>query len=138
MHTLNTNNTLNTNKKPSTFFRFKWDFFLCLTKVLDTNRSDSITDDERGFLLDKKYYAQARKLFPLLFISDSPGIITFEFSLADLTPELRKEFEEFCNESNEHEIGIFLHEIAARFFENINYDKTHTLVLSHLQTVVKP
>ena len=129
---------LGIHTKPRTFFRFKSEFFLCLTKVLDTNRSDSVPDEERGFLLDKKYYAQARKLLPLVTISEPTDTITFEFSLEDLTLELRKEFEEFCNESNEQEIGIFLHEIAARFFENINYDKTHQLGLRHLETLMNP
>ena len=48
--------------EPWTLERFKYELFLCLTKISDTNESISVGRDETGFLSNRKYYAQANKL----------------------------------------------------------------------------
>lgn len=119
----------------SSFQRFKYDFFLCLTRVIDTNRSNSGDDKgEKGFLGDRKYYAYAKKTIYWIPISETSEPFVINFS--DLTPELKEEFQEFCRLNDQREIGIFLREIAARFFENINYAYTHDSVLSRLKVVL--
>jgi hypothetical protein len=118
--------------------RFKYEFFLCLTKVFDTNRSNSITADERGFLTDRKYYAEAKKIMYWIPISKPSELVPpFVINLSDLTPRLKAEFQDFCKLNERQEIGMFLKEIAARFFEGIDYAYTHDSVLSHLKVVLR-
>lgn len=121
-----------------TFQRFKFEFFLCLTKVIDQNKSNSVSDYERGFLTDRKYYARARdSLYWVSISKPSKPIPTFLINFSDLTPRLQKEFQAFCKYNEEREIAMFLREIAARFFENIDHGFTHDSVLSHLNVVME-
>lgn len=125
------------DKEVWTFQRFKYEFFISLTKVLDSNKSNSIIEEERSetpFLSDKKYYNQARdKMYWIPICKPSELISAFIINFSDLTPRLKSEFKEFCSLNAEREIALFLKEIAARFFENLNYEYTHESVLSHLQ-----
>ena len=116
-----------------THARFKYEFFLCLTKVIDPNRSDSIINDRCVFLADLKYYQQARKLRPLIPISKPAELVPpFIINLSDLTPRIRKELKEFIDANNEKEVYFLLKEIATKFFENIDYEYAHDSILSHL------
>lgn len=119
--------------------RFRYELFLCLTNVRDTNRSKTVTDDDKeGFLTERKYYEQARKLMSWIPISKPSELIPpFIINFSDLTPKLRSEFEDFCKLNELGEIGIFLKEIAFRFFENIDYSYAHDSVLSHLKLVLE-
>ena len=117
-----------------THSRFKYELFIRLTKVQDPNKSDSVTDEQRGFLLDKKYYAQARRLIYWIPISKPAELIPpFIIHLSDLTPRIRKEFQEFIDLATQKEAALFLKEIAVRFFEKIDYSYTHDSVIEHLQ-----
>mgnify|MGYP003576141779 CR=1 FL=1 len=118
--------------------RFKYEFFLCLTKVKVPNRSSSIAEDARIFLNDYKYYSQARKLRPWIPLTRPKELVTsFVINLSDLSPRCKEEFLEFCKLNNKHEIGFFLKEIAIKFFENIDYDYAHDSILSHLKVRVE-
>lgn len=120
-----------------TFQRFKYEFFLCLTKVLDTNKSNSISNEE-SFLSDKKYYNQARdKMYWIPISKPSELIPPFIIYLSDLTPKLKQEFQEFCMLNEQPEITMFLREVATKFFENINYEYIHDSVLSHLKVELR-
>lgn len=122
-----------------TFQRFKYEFFLCLTRVIDSNRSNSVKDeDKQGFLSDRKYYARAKDSIYWIPISKPSELIPpFVINFSDLTPRLKEEFQEFCKLNEQREIGMFLKEIAARFFENIDYAYAHDSVLSHLKVVME-
>lgn len=125
--------------KVRTFQEFEYEFFLCLTKIVSTNRSNSVKHEDRdGFLSERKYYAQAKDLMYWIPTSKhDENFPPFVINLSDLTPNLRSEFKDFCNSNESREIGIFLKEIAARFFENIDYEYTHEFVLRHLKVVVE-
>jgi hypothetical protein len=113
--------------------RFKDEFFLCLTKVIDPNRSNSIINDRCVFLADLKYYQQARKLRPWISISKPAELIPpFIINISDLTPRIRKELKEFVEFNNAKELNFLLKEIATKFFENIDYEYAHDSILSHL------
>lgn len=118
---------------------FKYEFFLHLTSIPDSNGSNSVRNDEKeGFLTERKYYVQARKLMYWIPITKPSKLIPpFIINLSDLTPRLKSEFEDFCKLNDDLEIGIFLKEIAARFFENIDYQYAHDSVLSHLMVRVE-
>jgi hypothetical protein len=64
-------------------------------------------------------------------------IPTFVINFSDLTVRLQLELQQFCKLNNSNEIAIFLKEIAARFFENIDYEYAHDSVLSHLKVVLE-
>ena len=116
-----------------THSKFKYEFFICLTKVKDPNKSESVTEDERIFLNDDKYYAQAKNLMRYIPITRPENLIPpFVFNLSDLTPKIKQEFKDYCKLNDQREISIFLKEIATKFFENIDYNYTHDSVLSHL------
>lgn len=124
--------------EPWTFQRFKYEFFLCLTKVIDSNKSRSINEEERGFLNDRKYYTRAKNVIYWIPISKpSELVLPFVINFSDLTPRLKAEFKEFCKVNGQREIGMFLKEIAARFFENIDYAYAHDSVLKHLKVVME-
>jgi hypothetical protein len=121
--------------EPWTLERFKYEFFLYLTKISDTNGSNSVGRDETRFLSDRKYYAQANKLIYRIPISKPSPPFVINFS--DLTPRLQSELQEFCKLNAEREIATFLKEIAFRFFEGINYAYAHDSVLSCLTAVLE-
>lgn len=118
---------------------FKNEFFLCLSRVIVTNQDNHINDDENGlgFLGDRKYYIQARNLMYWIPITRPSVLIPpFVINLSDLTTRLKSEFRQFCELNEKREITMLLKEIAARFFENINYEYTHESVLSCLKVAV--
>ena len=109
------------------------EFFKDLAKAVDPNRSNTVTD-ERNYLTQLKYYAQARKLIywiPITIPEDLTSLI-FIINLSDLSPRCRKEFEEFVDNSTKQEIALFLKEIATLFFEAIDFDYTHLSVIPHI------
>lgn len=78
------------------FQRFKYEFFLCLSKIIDINKSNNISENERVFLSDRKYYVQAKNLIYWIPISRPSELIPpFVINLSDLTPKLKSEFEYF-------------------------------------------
>ena len=122
-----------------TFEYFKNEF-LCLSSVIATHQDNRINGDEHelGFLGDKKYYAQAiEKMYWIPITRPFDLIPSFVINLSDLTPRLKAEFREFCELNEEKEIALFLKEIAAKFFENINFAFAHESVLSHLKVAVE-
>ncbi len=116
-----------------THTKFRDEFLLDLAKVVDPNRSNSVSD-ERNYLSQLKYYAQARRLIYWIPITKPNELIpAFIIHLSDLSPRCRKEFEEFVDLSTKKEIAFFLKEIAVIFFEAIDFNYCHRSVISHLQ-----
>ena len=116
-----------------THAKFRDECHLDLANVVDTNRSNSVSN-ERTYLSQRKYYAQARRLIYWIPISKPAELIPpFMINLSDLSPRCRKEFEEFVDLSTKQEIAFFLKEIAVPFFEAINFAYCHRSVISHLQ-----
>ena len=124
------------NKEPLplwTHAKFRDETFLDLANTIDPNRSDSV-NNERNYLSQRKYYAQARRLIYWIPITKPDELIpAFIIHLSDLSPRCRKEFEEFVDLSTKQEIAFFLKEIAIPFFEAINFAYCHRSVISHLQ-----
>jgi hypothetical protein len=113
--------------------KFRDEFRLDLANVVDTNRSNSVSN-ERTYLSQRKYYAQARRLIYWIPISKPEELIPpFIINLSDLSPRCRKEFEWFVDNSTKKEIAFFLKEIAITFFEAIDFAYCHTSVISHIQ-----
>lgn len=109
--------------------------FIHLTRIKDPNKSDSVTEIQRIYLNDYKYYAQARRLIYYIPISKPAELIPpFIIDTKDLisNPKLYAEFEEYVTGATEKEISFFLKEIAVKFFEAIDYSYTHLSVISHI------
>ena len=122
------------NKEPLwTHAKFRDECHLDLANTIDPNRSNSVSN-ERTYLSQRKYYAQARRLIYWIPISKPAELIPpFIIHLSDLSPRCRKEFEEFVDLSTKQEIAFFLKEIAIPFFEAIDFAYCHRSVISHLQ-----
>jgi hypothetical protein len=123
-------------KEVWSFGMFKYHFFDDLTLVPNPNKSDTVTDNERIFLNDLKYYAQARALRPWIPITRPDDRPPFIINLNDVCTKCREEFDEFIKLNDKHEIAFLLKEIATRFFENIDREYTHESVLSCLTVKV--
>lgn len=120
-------------KEAWTHAKFRDEFFRCLARIIDTNRSDSVSD-ERNYLSQRKYYAQARRLIYWIPITKPTELIPpFIINLSDLSPRYRKEFEEFVDISTKREIAFFLKEIAVLFFEAIDFNYCQGSVIPHIQ-----
>jgi hypothetical protein len=116
-----------------THAKFRDECFLDLANVIDTNRSNSVSN-ERNYLSQRKYYAQARRLIYWIPITKAADKIPpFIINLSDLSPRCRKEFEEFVDGSTKQEIALFLKEITLPFFEAIDFAYCHRSIISHLQ-----
>jgi hypothetical protein len=109
------------------------EIFLELTKVPNPNKLNSVNAKENNYLSDFKYYSKAIELIYWIPITRPPQLIpAFIINLSDLTPRIKKEFEEFVKLNNKKEIVMFLKEIAIKFFEAINYGYTHDSVIPHI------
>jgi hypothetical protein len=116
-----------------THAKFRDELFKDLANIIDTNRSNSV-GNERTYLSQRKYYAQARRLIYWIPITKDEELIPpFIIHLSDLSERCRKEFAEFVDNSTKREIAFFLKEIAVIFFEAIDFNYCHRSVISHLQ-----
>jgi hypothetical protein len=126
---------VSTEEAPWTLERFKYEFFLCLAQVTGNNQVHNESQNDSGFFSDRKYYLQARNI--IYRIPVSKPIPHFVINFTDLTPELQTKFGEFCELNEPRQIAVFLKDVAARFFENVNYRYTHDSVLKHLLVVLE-
>lgn len=120
-----------------THARFKDELFIHLTRIKNPNKSesDSVSECQRIYLNDYKYYQQARDLIYWIPISKpSKHIPPFRIYTEDLKSnyKLYSEFKKFISLSTEKEIAFLLKEIAVKFFEAINYGYTHNSVIPHI------
>ena len=113
-----------TQENKWTHARFKNELFIHLCRIKDENKSNGITDNQRIFLNDCKYYAQARRLIYLVPIcrpnNKIPPFIIYTEDLKS-NSKLCKEFEDYIIGATEKEVSFLLKEIAVKFFENISY-----------------
>lgn len=122
---------------PWTFECLKYEFFLCLTKVIGSNRSNNVSENNTE-LGDRKYYALAKNIMYRIPISRPIELVpAFVINFSDLTPRLQSEFRQYCELNDMLDISIFLKEIATKFFENIDYAYTHDSVSAHLKVILE-
>jgi hypothetical protein len=118
-----------------THSKFKDELYIHLTRVKDPNKSASVTDIQRIYLNDYKYYSQARRLIywvPICRPNDKiPPFLIYTDDLKS-NPKLYAEFEEYITGATEKEIAFLLKEIAVKFFEAIDYFYAHNSVISHI------
>jgi hypothetical protein len=123
-----------------THSRFKDELFIHLTRIKDENKSNSVKDNQRIYLNDYKYYAQARKLIYYIPICrPNDNIPPFIFYIDDLksNPKLYAEFEGYVVGATEKEVSLLLKEIATKFFEAVDYGYTHNSVIPHITTGIE-
>ncbi len=83
----------------------------------------------------RKYYRQAREIIYLIprWIQ-SPAFVIY---LSDLNSRVSNEFTEYCKDSNELNVTLFLKDVAGRFFENLDYEYYHGSVMQVLKVRLK-
>ncbi len=116
--------------------RLKDEFFLCLTSVREIivpiESKDNLSKPHKSKSVTiRKYYRQAREIIYLVprWIP-SPAFIIY---LSDLNSRVRREFTEYCRDSNERNVTLFLKDVTGRFFENLDYEYYHGSVMRVLK-----
>ena len=104
----------------------KEEFFLSLAST-----KEIVTNDSGTVVTDKKYYRQAKEKMYLIPITkpSTPFIIYY----SDLSVRVIQEFSDYCAESDEKRIVIFLKDIAGRFFENLDFEYYHSSIMRNLR-----
>jgi hypothetical protein len=129
------NNDISSDNEFWTHAKFKDELFIHLSRIKDSNKSNSVKEIQRIYLNDHKYYARARSLIYWNPITKPHELIPpFVVDTKDLesNPKLYSEFKEYISLSTEKEISFLLKEIAVKFFEAIDYSYTHLSVIPHI------
>jgi hypothetical protein len=111
--------------------RLKEEFFLSIAST-----KEIVTIGTGIPVTGEKYYRQAKEKMYLIPIA-KPSI-PFIIKFSDLSLRVRQEFHDYCGENDEKHIGLFLKEIAGRFFENLDFEYYHGSVMRNLRVRLEP